>query len=456
MKKLLLLLTGIIASYNGFATHLMGGQMTARNIGGLTYEVTLTAYRDTNGIPISSLTVFNYVEVGGVWTDQHTVAHTGAVIFGNGVEQYSYVDTIIFPNGGNFDMYYEDCCRNCAILNLTSPCAESFHLGTSLWVDPTNSSPVFLNPPITLAQLQVPFNYNPMPFDADGDSIVWSVDTPLTANAAYVQGWVVPSADALSPFTMDPLTGEVSFLPNLQGYFVASFLVSEYRNGIKIGEIRRDMQIIVVPSFNNPPVISSNSNNFPYSGKSFTIAPGSNFNLTVTVYDGDGQPVAVNAVGEPLLLSANPATIGITTNGNTTTASLNWTPTLNQARVLPYILALRVADTYGSNVFYNDISFALRVGNATFVNSNENDVVKGIYPNPSNGNFSVEMSSEKSQNVVLSITNLIGQQLKSIPQQLNSGINLVNVTNLDLPNGKYLLSVVSNGKIMETKSFEIR
>ncbi len=456
MKKLLLLLAGVIAMNNCFASHLMGGQMTARNIGGLTYEITLTEYRDTVGIPMYDSTYFNFLEVGGTWTALHKVGHTGAIVFGNGVEEYTYIDTITFPNGGNFNIYSEDCCRNCAIINLSNPCGESFHLGTNVWVDPTNSTPVFLNPPITLAQLQVPFNYNPMPFDADGDSIVWSVDTPLTAIATYVQGWVVPSADALSPFTMDPLTGEVSFLPNLQGYFVASFLVSEYRNGVKIGEIRRDMQIIVVPSFNNPPVISSNSNNFPFSGKSYTIAPGSSFNLTVSIYDADAQPVAVNSVGEPLILASNPATVGITTNGNTTTASVNWTPNASQVRVLPYILALRVADTYGSNVFYNDISFALRVGNATFINSTESDVVKGIYPNPSYGNFSVEMSSEKSQNVVLSITNLIGQQLKSIPQQLNSGINLVNITNLDLPNGKYLLSVVSNGKIMETKTFEIR
>jgi hypothetical protein len=456
MKKLLLLAVAALFCMNSFATHLMGGQMTSRNIGGFSYEVTLTAYRDTLGIPINTTAVINYSEVGGGWTDMHTVPVAGPVIFGNGVEEYSYVDTITFPDSGNYNMWWEDCCRNGAILNMTTPLSESFHLNNALWVDPSNSSPVFLNPPITIAQLNVPFNYNPLPFDADGDSIVWSVDTPLTTAAAYVQGWTVIPADAMSPFTMNPLTGEVSFLPNTIGYFAVSFLVSEFRNGVKIGEIRRDMQIIVIPSPNIPPVITSNSNNYPYTGKSFTITPGSNFNLTVSVYDADGQGLSVTPNGEPMLLASNAATYSQTTGTNSITSTVNWTPDISQARVLPYILALRVSENYGSNMFSSDITYSLRVGNATGINTADADVVHGIYPNPSNGNFTVEMNSDKTQSVTLSITSMIGQQLKAIPQELNSGINILNVKNLDLPHGTYLMSVIANGKIIDTKTFEIR
>jgi Secretion system C-terminal sorting domain len=456
MKKLLLMAGLVVSSLGSFATHMMGGQVTSRNIGGLTYEITLTAYRDTLGVPIGNLANFNFIEIGGTWTANHSVPKIGPIIFGNGVEEYHYIDTITFPNGGNFDMSYSECCRNCAILNMTTPCGESFHLHNTLWVDPTNSSPVFLNPPITIAQLNVPFNYNPMPFDADGDSIVWSVDTPLTSATAYVDGYVVPSADSLSPFTMNPLTGEVSFLPNLQGYFAASFLVSEFRNGLKIGEIRRDMQIIVVPSFNVPPVISATSNNFPYSGKNYTIAPGSSFNLSVSVYDADGQNLSIVAAGEPVLLATNPAVVNITSGTGSSSATINWTPDASQARILPYILALRIGETYFANTFSSDITFSLRVGNFAGIENASNEVVKGIYPNPSNGNFTVEMYSDKTQSVNLNITNLMGQQIKVIPQVLNSGVNLLNVENLNLPNGTYMLNIVSRGSIIETITFEIK
>ncbi|MEP7265047.1 MAG: T9SS type A sorting domain-containing protein [Bacteroidota bacterium] len=456
MKKLLFSAALLTSTLGSFASHLMGGQMTSRNLGGLTYEVTLTVYRDTLGIQINPSATFNYVEQGGTFSQGDVVPVIGPVNFGNGVEEYSYIDTITFPNNGSYDMWFEDCCRNFAILNCTQPGGESFHLNNTLLADPTNSSPVFLNPPITLAQLNVPFNYNPMPFDADGDSIVWSVDTPLTAAGIYVQGWTAPSADPLSPFTMNPATGEVSFLPNTQGYFVASFLISEFRGGVQIGEIRRDMQIIVVPSFNVPPVVTSNSTNYPYSGKSFTVAPGTNFSLTVSAYDADGQGINISASGAPLLHPTNPAILATNNGSGTSTATLTWTPDANQARTLPYILAMRIAEVYNNNIFSNDITISIRVGNFAGIDNISSEVVKGIYPNPNNGNFTVEMNSDKAQSVSISISNMIGQQLKVIPQDLNSGVNLLDVKNLNLPRGTYMLSIMSEGKVLQTKSFEIK
>ena len=48
MKKIYTTLSLCMLAF-GFAnaSHLMGGNITSRNIGGLTYETTLTAFRDT-------------------------------------------------------------------------------------------------------------------------------------------------------------------------------------------------------------------------------------------------------------------------------------------------------------------------------------------------------------------------------------------------------------------------
>ena len=68
MKKLILLFAFVFTTIQMQASHLMGGQMTSKNIGGLTYEVTLTLYRDTLGIPMYQTETINYLDSNGVFT----------------------------------------------------------------------------------------------------------------------------------------------------------------------------------------------------------------------------------------------------------------------------------------------------------------------------------------------------------------------------------------------------
>jgi hypothetical protein len=457
-KNLLVIACLLLSSLSSFASHLMGGQITARNLGGLTYEVTLTAYRDTMGIPINTITNFNYTEVGGAWTYSKIINVSAPTVFGNGVECYTYTDTITLPNSGTYDVWYEDCCRNAAILNMTNAGGESFHLHCTWLADSTNSSPVFLNPPIPIAQENVAFNYNPLPFDADGDSIVWALDTPLTGGGGYVAGYVVPSSDTSMPFSMNTATGEVSFLPNLLGHFEASVIVSEYRGGVKIGEIRRDMQIIVIPSLNSPTIVTGNSNTFPYSGKVFNIPQGSAFTLSVTASDMDNGAVAINAHGEPFQLAANPATVNITNSTGFSTATVSWTPTLSQARVLPYILALRVQESFDGYTFESDITYTLHIGfSAVSVIENiKAEAISNIYPNPSQGNFAVELNMKKAGTVTLRVQNMVGQQMAEMSAlDVYEGVNVIDVNNLHLENGKYFISIEQEGKVTSVKGFEI-
>lgn len=457
-KQLLFTICLLISGIAAQASHLMGGQITSKNVGGLTYEITLTIYRDTLGIPVDPSYVINYSDTSGVNLTA-TAITPGPIVFGNGVEKYVYTGTITFLASGTYDVWFENCCRNAAILNIPSP--GSFHLANKLLVDSTNSSPEFLNDPITVAQLGVPFTYNPLPFDMDGDSIAWLLDIPQegfgTAASTPAAGYVLPSSDTLVPFTMDPVSGEITFLPNIAGNFVVSMLVNEYRAGVKIGEIRRDMQIIVVPSVNTPSPISLISTNAPFSGKNYTIAPGTTFNFTVIANDPDGYAINFSSNGEAYRL-ANPATFTSNATMGTATGSLTWTPNASNERSRPYIIGLRLNEPYGIYNFNSDISIYLRVQTATGINNPaKTDTKFTVYPNPTSDYLMLNFASKSNSNGLLEIRNLAGQIMKSYEAiKVINGLNVIQVKDLNLNAGIYIVNLIQDGKTLGISKVNIR
>ena len=377
MKKLLLLLL-VVFSLQTQATHLMGGQMTSQNTGGLSYQITLTLYRDSLGVPMGTTQLITYTDsTGNFVVGSHYVNYdpTLTTNIGNGVERYIFTDTITFPFVGKFKAFTENCCRNAAILNLPSPSQNSLWLDVDIFADPSNSSPVFLNEPITVAQLNQPFSYNPLPFDVDGDSLSWQLDVPMDYLSGAILGtpilgYTLPPSDTIAPFSIDPLTGEIVFLPNVIGNFQVSVKAIEWRNGIQIGYIRRDMQLIVVPSNNIPTQVLPNYTVQKTLLNPIYIDPGQTFNLTVVTYNIDNGPVSVTLNGSVFFVPNNPAIIvsndPYTSTGayTTTTSTISWTPTQNEVRTKPYYLSFRVADYSTPYIFYNDYTFRVVVKNS--------------------------------------------------------------------------------------------
>jgi len=287
----------------------MGGQITSRNLGGLYYEVTLTLYRDSLGIPMSTYQQITYTDTTGNFViTQHTVNYDSTLTanIGNGVERYVFVDTITFPFVGKFKASMNNCCRNAAILNLPNPSTNSLYLDVDITADPSNSSPVFLNEPITVAQLNQPFSYNPLPFDIDGDSLSWQLDIPYdvlggTILGTPIPGYVLPPSDTLAPFSIDPLTGEITFIPIVIGNFQVSVKAIEWRNGIQIGYIRRDMQLLVVPSGNTPVQVQVNTSVQKTTTNPIYINFGESLTLSLIAFNIDSGAVTIAPAGSALL-----------------------------------------------------------------------------------------------------------------------------------------------------------
>ncbi len=447
MKKLLLtLILGLgLMNYTN-ASHMMGGQITVEHVSGMDYRVTYTAYRDMTGIPIATIASLNFVDsVSGASFIVPIPYDTAVTVLVPGVEEYVYEAIVTFPSAGTWSISYEECCRNGAILNMT-PGSHYFY--SKVLIDSLNSTPVFLNPPIVMAQESVPFYYNPLPFDVDGDSISWSLDIPLDANGTLSANYVLPSSDSLVPFSMDPITGEITFLPNMLGNFQVSVRVKEYRNGVQIGEISRDMQLIVVQSLNAPAVLMISSNSAPYNGKAYTIAPNAAFSMSVTIFDQDNQGLTIAGRGEAFGLTSNPAMLSVVNGMGSATATVSWTPNSTQARTAPYVIGLRVSEIYGNMIFQSDVSVSLKVGvGVTGINENTNDAQLSLSPNPAANQFNIQFVSKSNSDVAIDVMTVDGKSAaKFVNTEIAAGLNMIQVNNLHLAKGIYIVRLNQDGK----------
>ncbi len=265
-----------------FATHIIGGEITYKYLGNNNYKITLKVYRDCN----TGQAPFDDPAVLGVFNGQGSLLST--INLGNPavthiqpnlnnpcittppdicVEQAIYTSTENLPpvNGG-YQIVYQRCCRNGTILNILDPGnVGSTYIAKipDVSIYGYNSSPYFNNyPPIAIcAGMHLEFDHSAT--DIDGDSLVYSFCTPYegaTSGNPMPQPpsgppygtviWVPPfnmtnQVSSTPQMVIDHVTGILSADPDAAGQFVVGVCVKEYRNGILLGEDRRDFQFNV-------------------------------------------------------------------------------------------------------------------------------------------------------------------------------------------------------------------
>ncbi len=472
MKKLLFCMLLGAAAFGAKATHLMGGDLIVTNVGPNQFEVRLTEYRDTLGIPLytqETVDIYSYDATTNAYTLDtslqiaHNVALSTSLIpsFPYGVEIGVYNDTITLP-AGQYRMVMSSCCRNAAIMNMAFPGGESMLLYTDFTVDATggNNSPNFLATPVAYFPVNDTVVFNPLPFDPDGDSLVWSLNIPFTSGVSgatgfdTVAGFTAPSADPAGPFTMNPVNGEITWIPNTVGNWVQSFVIDEYRNGVKIGSVIRDFQYVIVPPDSN----NLNSPNFVISNQSVLYDATQNYNwmwyysnepLTFTIEGSDvdaNATLELNGYADIFQLQNNPATF--TTNGTASNISgvLNWTPSATYNKDV--ILVFRLKDGWRTK----DYTLLLRrnqwPSGINNVNNGLNDM--RVYPNPANTQINVSLNLEKEMNGEISLYSAIGQKVATFQNgKLAKGNHQIN-QNINLASGMYYLVVRDGSKIIKS------
>jgi len=468
MKKIILsisFLIGIIST--GFSTHLMGGEIVVQHAGGDDYQVLLTLYRDASGVPIQSFQYFVLEDQNGIQTSFSMSLNSGThPIFGlqqgamlpmsaYPAEIYFFYSTLNLPTNGIYTLTWSNCCRNGAILNLPNPISNDMTLNTSFKVDNSqySSTPYFMVMPVINVPVNTPWQYNPLPFDSDLDSLSWYLGSPNSGSSA-ISGYTLPASDPSGVISIDAVTGTISWTASVIGNWVYTVICEEWRNGIKIGEIRRDMQFIVInsgstPGYSNIGTIPT-QNGYP----TWSIDAGQSSELRLLASDNTvSNTLSFAAYGESFGLASNPSTYSTATiaNSNDIETVINWNPTVNEARSNPYLAVLRLSN----GIVTFDEAIFIEVKNTTSIKNIDNSSkLANVYPNPTNGLLNIPLNLTKSGEVTIRIFNNFGQMLKQETTYFSSGSKLA-LMQLDLPIGQYTMTVHQNNMPIGVKSVSI-
>ena len=236
---------------------------------------------------------------------------------------------------------WQFCCRNNSI---TSGAANNSYYHNQTYIDPRitpcNNSPVFSAKPIAFINLNDTSHFDQGANDPDGDSLVFSLGGCLRADTTLVtystgygpQTPLGPNWD----IQIDSSTGILTFTPTPGSYEIGPICikVEEYRNGVKIGQIWRDVYAAVISMQNQNPTLLSPTNliNGTLTGDSIIhVAPGSQLCIDISANDpNSGQNLNLiwdHNIPGATWQDAITQQVTDTVSGTNPTARFCWLPT---------------------------------------------------------------------------------------------------------------------------------
>ncbi|SDB88657.1 T9SS type B sorting domain-containing protein [Williamwhitmania taraxaci] len=336
MNRIIAIAAFILINLHCFATHNRAGEITYRQISGSTYEIIVVTY--TSSLPGTADRPSLMVSFGDNVSLE--VARYELIFLSNNYKRNTYKVQHTFPGAGTYDIMVEDPNRNYGVKNIPNSVFTVFTIKSTLVINAAlgnNTTPQLLNPPIDLAGKFKLFVHNPAAYDAEGDSISYALTSCLGEDGNPIPGYVYPPAT--ESISVNPTTGDLIWkTPSDTGSFNVAINVMEWRNGIKIGNIVRDMQIDVRNTTNNPPINDPLLRVCTEAGKKIT--------LLVTSRDQDNDPVSHKVIGGPLSLAISPANELklVSVSSGIVTSEFSWKTDCSHIRAQPYEVILKAED----------------------------------------------------------------------------------------------------------------
>jgi gliding motility-associated-like protein len=247
---------------------------------------------------------------------------------------------------------------------------------------PCNDSPTFTNRPVPFVCVGQPFCFNNGSNDADGDSLSYTLITPMhsaTVNVTYLSPYSAAQPLNSSPAaTFNPLTGDMCVTPTTLQVTVFAVLVKEWRNGILVGSVMRDIQVRTINCTNNNPYLNGINNSGSYTASACAGVP---MTFNIPTFDAD--------VPQNVTLTWNSGIPGATLStgtGSRPTGVFSWTPTIADVSSVPHCFTATVTDNNCPFLGSQTYSFCITVGGFTGTTSSVNTVCSAA-----NGSASVNI-----------------------------------------------------------------
>ncbi len=391
----------VLLSLPLLAEHLPGGNITYRCTGANVHEITLQLWRECTGAAITGQTldfvsdcgvVFSLAnipqismeEVSPICPDQadETTCNGGSL---TGIELYTFRTTLYMSPCALWTVSWNTCCRYPAV-NLIS--TQGLYVEAKI-VNPNGEctvSPIFSDDQPPYVCVDQPVSYDLGVVSQPGQTLRYHLiearrqtgTAPIVAESVFYQA-PYTGTEPYTGMVIDSLTGNISFVPTLQGYVVCVVEVSVYNDqGVWIGSVMRDFPFVVQACANNVPDATSGTvSNLNGAGETtsdyeITACGGGQICFDITVADLDATQSLVLTSNVDQALSG--ATF-IVTGTNPAVAMVCW----NTDGALPgtYNFTVSAVDdacpTPGSQTY----TYTLTVSSGTTVSAGD-DVSTGI------------------------------------------------------------------------------
>lgn len=320
------------------ATHNRAGEITLTQIDELTYQITITTFTYT-------LSKADRDDLEVQWGDNtfSFAPRVELVKLPHFYQRNTYITQHTFPGPGIYEIVVQDPNRNDGVKNIPNSVNVIFSIKTTIMINSDlgpNSTPVLLNPPIDRAAYGQVFIHNPAAYDPDGDSLSYKLTICTEQDGRPIEGYTLPPAS--DTLFINPYTGDLTWItPSDTGLFNIAFDVEEWRDGIKIGNIVRDMQIEVFNTDNHAPVQTEPGN--------YCIEAGSVLALDIEAWDEDNDSIYQWATGGPFTVDQGPATYTVYEEEATlgySRARFEWRTNPTHVREQYYTVVFKAEDSH--------------------------------------------------------------------------------------------------------------
>jgi hypothetical protein len=489
-RQFLLFTVFLLFAGKGYASHVLGADLSYSWVSGNTYRIQMVIYGDCQSAILSSLpnaTPRICIYQGSIFTDTiflsvdapvAGIEVTPPLCAGNpsqcsglaslipGVQLFTYSALYTLPTASavwqfifNGDLVISGCGRVGAVTNMGA--GTIIHLEAQLNNSTApNSSPVFHTVALPYYGINRTSYYNPAAVDLDGDSLSYFLVQALSAselcspagNVSYLFGTTAsqPMQTLPDSFSFDNNTGQIRFYTDVAQRAVVVYNILQYHEGVFVGLTQREITILVTGDTDHNPfgAISAASNGVVTSASTIDVCDTmTHLSFHINPVDGDvTDNITMTAYGLP-----TGATFTIASNGTMhPTGDFSWDMTSTNHGL--YTFFINYSDDHCPMGGVQTVAYTIHyVPCSALVTAPElPDRVNTmkISPDPSSGLFTIEMPQVVCDAPIV-VTDMLGRIVHQ--QVMPAGGRKAMIDLVGMPPGSYCVKIVADGVVYREK-----